>query len=189
MFYSGNISVDDPSFLSLRLTHCWKHDFREFPSGNISVDEFSFLPVRLTHCWKHEFGDFTSGNISVDEFSFLPVRLTHCWKHEFGDFTSGNISVDDPSFLPLKLHTVGSMNSEISRQMWRGLQIRWTRAQTVGNQSVVKSTSGVTYNVLSSNYAIGPMNSTANVIEVRQNVQGVETAIAFTRCRKGNILS
>jgi hypothetical protein len=31
---------------------------------------------------------------------------------------------------------------------------------------------GVTNNVLSSSYAIGPMNSTANVIEVRQNVRG-----------------
>ncbi|XP_033608506.1 uncharacterized protein LOC111867273 isoform X2 [Cryptotermes secundus] len=64
-----------------------------------------------------------------------------------------------------------------SVKMWRGLQICWMRAQADGNQSVVKSSSGVTNNVLSANYAIGPMNSTANVTEVRQNVQGLQIHI------------
>jgi hypothetical protein len=38
------------------------------------------------------------------------------------------------------------------------------------------------YDVLSSNYAIGPINSPANVTEVGQNMQGARQVI--TRCRK-----
>jgi hypothetical protein len=45
---------------------------------------------------------------------------------------------------------------------------------------------GVINNVLSSEYATGPINSTVNIIEVRQNVQGAGTAIAFIRYRKRN---